>query len=49
MSRKIEHMDMTMTEEEHERWHREQAKVTPEQHEALMKQMGISEEYEYFG
>lgn len=35
---------MTMTEEEHERWHKEQAEVTPEQHEALVKQIGISEE-----
>jgi hypothetical protein len=45
MSKKAEHMGMTMTEEEHERWHREQAEVTPEQHEALMKQMGISTQY----
>jgi hypothetical protein len=34
MSKKTEHMGMTVTEEEHERWHRKQAEVTPEQHEA---------------
>jgi hypothetical protein len=36
-------MGMSITEEEHERWHREHAEITPEQHKALMKKMGISE------
>jgi ABC-type xylose transport system substrate-binding protein len=44
MSKKTEHMGMTMMEEEQERWRREQAEVMPEQQEALMKQMGISAE-----
>lgn len=35
---------MTVTEEEHEKWHKEHSEITPEQHEALMKKMGISKE-----
>lgn len=38
------HMGMTMTEEEHQKWHEEHHEMTPEQHRALMKKMGISEE-----
>jgi hypothetical protein len=43
----IRHMGMTMTEKEHEQWHREHRghkKLTPEEHEMLMKHMGISPE-----
>jgi predicted transcriptional regulator len=36
------HMGMTMTEEELERWHREQPEITQEQHETWMKKMGVS-------
>lgn len=44
MEKKIRHMGMNMTEKEHERWHIEQREMTSEQHEALMKKMGISDE-----
>jgi hypothetical protein len=36
-------MGMTLTEEEHEKWHKEHTEITPEQHQELMKKMGISE------
>jgi len=42
--RKTKHMGMPMTEEEHERWHNGNQGITPEQHRALMKKMGISKE-----
>lgn len=38
------HRGMAMTEEEHERWHNELQEMTSEQHEALMRKMGISKE-----
>ncbi len=44
MDKRIKHMGMTMTEKEHKKWHKEQQDITPEQHEALMKGMGINEE-----
>ena len=44
MSKRIHHMGMTLEKEEHERWHRDASDLTPEQHEALMKKMGISKE-----
>ena len=43
----IRHMGMTMTEKEHEQWHRdhkEHKELTPEEHKLLMKHMGISPE-----
>jgi len=43
VSKRIHHMGMTLAKEEHERWHKD-AELTPEQHEALMKKMGISKE-----
>jgi hypothetical protein len=43
-SKLVLHMGMTMTEEEHEKWHREHPDITPEQHEAWMRKMGISRE-----
>jgi hypothetical protein len=44
MSRKMKHMGMSMTEDEHEKWHREHGEMTPQQHEVFTKKMGISEE-----
>jgi len=44
MGKRIKHRGMTLTEKEHERWHKEHPEVTPEQHEALMRRIGISEE-----
>jgi hypothetical protein len=41
--RKIKHMGMELTEAEHEQWHREHSELSPEQHAALMRQMGTSE------
>ena len=38
----IRHMGMTMTDKEHEQWHREHKKLTPKEHEQLMKHMGIN-------
>jgi hypothetical protein len=42
----IRHMGMTMTEEEHRRWHREHEgkKLTPEEHQKLMEHLGVSPE-----
>lgn len=42
----IRHMGMTMTEEEHRRWHQEHdgKELTPEEHRQLMTHLGISEE-----
>ena len=38
------HMGMTMTEEEHQKWHAEHHEMTPEHHDVFTKRMGISEE-----
>jgi hypothetical protein len=35
---------MTMTVEEHERWHKEHKNMTLEEHERFMKKMGITPE-----
>ena len=42
----IRHMGMTMTQEEHRRWHAEHdgKELTPEEHRQLMEHLGISEE-----
>ncbi len=40
----IRHIGMTLTDKEHEQWHRQHKELTPEEHEQLMKQMGISPE-----
>jgi len=40
----IRHLGMTMTEKEHEQWHREHRELTPEEHDQLMKHMGITPE-----
>ena len=43
-SRKTEHMGMEMTEEEHERWHQEPWEMSPGEHDALIRKMGITED-----
>jgi hypothetical protein len=43
MVKKVKHMGMTMTEEEHEKWHKEHGEMTPAEHEDLTRNMGISE------
>lgn len=37
-------MGMTLTGKEHERFHEEQRDLTPEQHDAFMKKLGITTE-----
>lgn len=44
MSKRIHHMGMTLAQKEHERWHKEGKALTPKQHDALMKRMGITRE-----
>jgi len=44
MGKRIHHMRMTLTTQEHDRFHREEHEVTPEQHDALMKKLGITRE-----
>ena len=44
VSKRIRHMGMTLTKEEHKRWHVQPQELTPKQHGALMKRLGISEE-----
>jgi hypothetical protein len=41
----IQHMGMTMTEQEHRKWHREHEgkDLTPQEHCKLMEHLGISE------
>jgi hypothetical protein len=43
--RLIRHMGMTMSEEEHRRWHEQHKgkRLTPEEHEKLMEHLGVSE------
>ena len=44
MAKKIKHFGMEMTDKEHKKWHEGNKKMTPAQHKAFMKKMGISEE-----
>ena len=44
VGKRTKHMDMNLTEEEKEKWHKEHPPMTAEKHGILMKKMGISEE-----
>ena len=44
MSKEIIHRGMKLTEEEHGRWHKEHGDLTVEEHAAMMKKMGITDE-----
>jgi hypothetical protein len=44
MAKKVKHMGMMLTEAEHDRWHKRRRALTPAEHRALMKKMGISRE-----
>lgn len=44
MGKKIHHMGMTLTKEEHDRFHQEPPSLSPEQHDALMKRLGVTKE-----
>ncbi len=43
MRKSVKHLGMSMTQEEHERWHQKHPEISKDQHEAMMKQMGITE------
>jgi hypothetical protein len=42
--KKEKHLGMTLTEEEHEKWHKEHGEITAKEHETLTKKMGITKE-----
>jgi hypothetical protein len=44
MSKRIHHMGMTLTRNEHEEFHKGAPDLSPKQHEAFMKRMGITKE-----
>jgi hypothetical protein len=44
MGKRIHHMGMTLTRVEHDRFHQEKRDLTPEQHDSLMKKLGITRE-----
>jgi len=44
MAKRIHHMGMTLTKEEHDRFHQGARHLTPGQHDALMKKLGVSNE-----
>ena len=44
MGKRIHHMGMTLTKEQHDRFHREPAALTPKKHDALMSRLGVSKE-----
>jgi hypothetical protein len=44
MGTRIHHMGMTLTKEQHDRFHREATDLVPEKHDALMKKLGITKE-----
>jgi hypothetical protein len=44
MGKRIHHMGMTLTKEEHGRWHKAAPALTPKRHAALMKKLGITKQ-----
>ena len=44
MGKRIHHMGMTLTKEQHDRFHRESPDLVPEKHDALMKKLGVTKE-----
>ena len=44
MAKKIKHLGMEMTDEEHQKWHDGHREMIPAQHKALVKEMGVGEE-----
>jgi len=44
VDKKIKQRGTTITQKEHEKWHKENHEMTPEMHGALLKEMGISDE-----
>jgi hypothetical protein len=44
MARRIHHMGMTMGKDEHDAFHKKNAELSPRQHDALMKRLGVTKE-----
>jgi hypothetical protein len=44
MAKRIHHMGMTLTKEEHDRFHDETRSLSSKQHDALMKKLGVTKE-----
>ncbi len=44
MGKRIHHMGMTLTRQQHDRFHQESPTLTPERHAALMKKLGVTRE-----
>ncbi len=44
MAKRIHHMGMIVTKEDHGQFHKTAAALTPGQHDAMMKKMGITKE-----
>lgn len=44
MAKRIHHLGMTLTRQEHDRFHNATPDLTPKQHAAFMKKMGITKE-----
>lgn len=44
MGKRIHHMGMTITKEQHDRFHKDAPCLTPERHDAFMKKLGVTKE-----
>ena len=44
MGKRIHHMGMTLTKEEHERFHKQAPSLNPKKHDVLMKRLGVTKE-----
>jgi hypothetical protein len=44
MSKRIHHMGMTLTRDEHEGFHKAAPELSPKRHDALMKKLGVTKE-----
>jgi hypothetical protein len=44
MGKRMHHMGMILTKEEHDRWHKEAPVLSPKRHDALMKKLGVTKE-----
>ena len=44
MGKRIHHMGMTLSKEEHDRFHQGSPTLHPKQHDALMKKLGVTKE-----
>jgi hypothetical protein len=44
MGKRIHHLGMTISKEEHDRFHKGSPTLSPEQHDAFMKKLGVTRE-----